>query len=277
VGPHRRSGSRLSCGRRWGQRAADRGGTQWIVRCAPRAPPEAAPACGLAAWPHHRVARPTGPRERMTALGHRSPRRRTGVAIPYQPYQLPRSRALTPVSWRKHALPMQLIQRYGIAVSECSIVWSWSGGGPRRQLDESAPGGPRSARYIDRSSAVATSACGHCPRPWVWRGASSPRPHRARRPAVRRGRAAARAVRVGHIIMWPVERSAVMRGDDLIMAGQLVWRRGAVPRGHDGSVRERWPHQRVATPYDPAAGRGSTIYCNERGHIIVWPDARRAT
>ncbi len=112
------------------------------MRCAPRAPRKAAPACGLSAWPHHRVARPPGPRLRMAALWHRSLRAerwRGGdsvrSAIPYEQYQLARSRAITPVRWRKHAVPGQLIQRYGIAVSECSIA------SPRRgptTVDESA-------------------------------------------------------------------------------------------------------------------------------------------
>ena len=43
-------------------------------------------------------------------------------SIPYELYQLAGSRAITLVRWRKQAAPGQLIQRYGIAVSECSIA-----------------------------------------------------------------------------------------------------------------------------------------------------------
>ena len=97
--------------------------------CFPRAPRKAAPACGLSAWPHHRVARPPGPRLRMAALWHRSLRAerwRGGdsvrLAIPYEQYQLARSRAITPARWRKHAdaRPVDTAIRYrSIRMLDC--------------------------------------------------------------------------------------------------------------------------------------------------------------
>jgi len=59
----------------------------------------------------------------MAALWHRSLRAervrgRDSVhsAIRYEPYQLSRSHAIALVAWRKHAVPGQLIQRYGIGI-----------------------------------------------------------------------------------------------------------------------------------------------------------------
>jgi hypothetical protein len=93
------------------------------------------------------------------------------LAIPYEQYQLVGSRAITPVRWRKHAVPGQLIQRYGIAVSECSIAAPWRG---PTAVDESALGTPPTRPTCDRDPLAvdndnrslprferATSICGH--------------------------------------------------------------------------------------------------------------------
>lgn len=54
------------------------------------------------------------------------------------------------------------------------------------------------------------------------RGIAEDRWRQATRPRGARGRAGHTMLRAGHITMWPVERSAVMRGGDLITAaGQL--------------------------------------------------------
>jgi len=74
-------------------------------------------------------------------------------AIPYEQYQLARSRAITPVRWRKHAVPGQLIQRYGIAAC------------PALSGATSTCGHNQEPRSVSRKpdlplTMVATSSCG---------------------------------------------------------------------------------------------------------------------
>ena len=111
---------------------------------------------------------PTWPRVRMAALWQRSLRAERGrgcesvhSAIPYRPYQLTTSRAITPIGWRKYAVPGQLTQRYSIAVPAVDESTRENVTGQAGLAAATRGGRRRPLVRLER----ATSTCGHIAEP----------------------------------------------------------------------------------------------------------------